>query len=128
MEKEKHTTGTAGCYQNMSRPRPPIERNFTFPATSSGPPFATPCENPGPPLTIFFNGTVGIFHLPADQAEHIMEMAERASNGEGLMANNGNSSQEELLAKLREDLPIAKKRSLQIFLEKRKERLNAAGP
>lgn len=36
------------------------------------------------------------------QAEHIMEMAERASNGEGLMANNGNFSQEEVLAKLRE--------------------------
>ncbi|KAE9454842.1 hypothetical protein C3L33_13309, partial [Rhododendron williamsianum] len=53
------------------------------------------------PLTIFYNGTVAVFDVPRPRAENILKLAVSAHNG---------------------DLPIARRKSLQRFLEKRKER------
>lgn len=76
------------------------------------------------PLTMFYNGGVAVFHLPQDKAEDLIRMAageEGSGDHDGLprRANHG----DELLAKLREEMPIASKRSLQRFFQKRKERL-----
>ncbi|KAI8526771.1 hypothetical protein RHMOL_Rhmol12G0022100 [Rhododendron molle] len=57
------------------------------------------------PLTIFYNGTVAVFDVPRPRAENILKLAASSRNG---------------------DLPIARRKSLQRFLEKRKERLNLA--
>ncbi|KAF7123534.1 hypothetical protein RHSIM_Rhsim12G0019500 [Rhododendron simsii] len=54
------------------------------------------------PLTIFYNGTVAVFDVPRPRAENILKLAVSSRN----------------------DLPIARRKSLQRFLEKRKERLN----
>ncbi|TVU34594.1 hypothetical protein EJB05_16431, partial [Eragrostis curvula] len=76
------------------------------------------------PLTLFYNGSVAVFHLPKDKAEDIMKMAAGHDDGDGgrnkgAAANHG----DQLVAKLREEMPIASKRSLQRFFQKRKERV-----
>ncbi|XP_058195282.1 protein TIFY 9-like isoform X1 [Rhododendron vialii] len=57
------------------------------------------------PLTIFYNGTVAVYEVPRPRAENILKLAVSSRNG---------------------NLPIARRKSLQRFLEKRKERLNLA--
>ncbi|KAG2603086.1 hypothetical protein PVAP13_5KG745100 [Panicum virgatum] len=75
------------------------------------------------PLTMFYNGGVAVFHLPQDKAEDLMKMAAAEGGGDGrpgpLRPNHG----EELLSKMRQEMPIASKRSLQRFFQKRKERM-----
>ncbi|CAO1947110.1 unnamed protein product [Urochloa humidicola] len=83
---------------------------------------ATPATKP---LTMFYNGGVTVFHLPQDKAEDLMKMAAGEKGGEDRRpgprrANHG----EELLAKLKQEMPISSKRSLQRFFQKRKERLH----
>ncbi|XP_038905062.1 protein TIFY 9-like [Benincasa hispida] len=91
------------------------------------------------PLTIFYNETVAVFHVSREEAKSILTFAEKgssASNGKG-EAEKGksmaeiSSNQHQQLVNVDpqdEDLPLARKRSLQRFLEKRKERLIPAGP
>lgn len=69
------------------------------------------------PLTIFYNGTVSVFDTPKDKAETILKLALDAT-----------SDTQQLLETLNEDVPIARRKSLQRFLEKRKERLTLASP
>ncbi|XP_008791062.1 protein TIFY 9 [Phoenix dactylifera] len=71
------------------------------------------------PLTIFYKGTVTVIDVPPEKAEIIIKFAEDA-NRIGL--------EEGLLEKFNGDLPMARKKSLQRFFEKRKERLTALGP
>ncbi|XP_062187582.1 protein TIFY 11b-like [Phragmites australis] len=75
------------------------------------------------PLTMFYNGGVAVFHLPQDKAEDLMKMA---AGKEGVDDERRQGQGDELLAKMREEMPIASKRSLQRFFQKRKERLYRA--
>ncbi|XP_020088100.1 protein TIFY 9 isoform X3 [Ananas comosus] len=73
------------------------------------------------PLTIFYNGTVGVFELTHDKAKNILRMAAEASNG-GI----SEASEEKMVSGDNEglnggELPIARRKSLQRFLERRKE-------
>ncbi|CAD6228386.1 unnamed protein product [Miscanthus lutarioriparius] len=75
------------------------------------------------PLTMFYNGGVAVFHLPQDKAEALMKMAAGDEDGgdDGRRHRRPNHG-EELLAKLRQEtMPMASKRSLQRFFQKRKE-------
>ncbi|KAI4336527.1 hypothetical protein L6164_015043 [Bauhinia variegata] len=82
------------------------------------------------PFTIFYNGGVAVFDLPRHQAENILKLAEQVcSKGRDPVGNTKSglqtSSADQLLDTLNADLPLARKKSLQRFLEKRKERLTS---
>lgn len=74
------------------------------------------------PMTVFYNGSVAIFDVSHHKAEAIMRMAtevttlERDGRGNTLVGNFG------------KDIPLARTKSLQQFLVKRKERLTHLGP
>ncbi|XP_058102992.1 protein TIFY 9-like isoform X2 [Magnolia sinica] len=79
------------------------------------------------PLTIFYNGTVTVYDVPRDMAEKILKVAVKGDVGtvesaDTKFAASSSSTEGQLLEKLN-DLPIARKHSLQRFLEKRKERV-----
>ncbi|KAH7836133.1 hypothetical protein Vadar_033019 [Vaccinium darrowii] len=65
------------------------------------------------PLTIFYNGTVAVFDLPQQRAENIFKLAV-SSNERSQLQDTRNG----------DHLPLARRKSLQRFLEKRKQRLN----
>ncbi|OWM76256.1 hypothetical protein CDL15_Pgr009902 [Punica granatum] len=82
------------------------------------------------PMTIFYNGTVTVFDISPDKAENIMRLAAEASskivepeNKTAVTAAAPPSGdQQQLLGPLGGDLPLFRRKSLQRFLEKRKER------
>ncbi|XP_077212160.1 protein TIFY 9-like [Tasmannia lanceolata] len=110
-------------------------RRLSSPLPLLSPVFRPGTENPSgsAPLTIFYNGTVTVFDVLQHQAERIIKMAEkgniRTPEPSDLKISDSSIDGQELLEKLNGgDLPIARKHSLQRFLEKRKERLTSAAP
>ncbi|CAN6485532.1 unnamed protein product [Victoria cruziana] len=112
--------------------------NFSLPVfcsaaggiSSDGPPGTSP-------LTIFYNGTVNVFNVPSDTAEKLIKLA---ANGKSMPADPparstppgsapaAHADVGNTLNKLSQDLPIARRKSLQRFLEKRKDRLSSTLP
>ncbi|KAG7555096.1 Tify domain [Arabidopsis suecica] len=89
------------------------------------------------PMTIFYNGTVSVFQVSRTKADEIMKVATETAS------SKDKSSMETDLSvilpttlrptklfgqNLEGDLPIARRKSLQRFLEKRKERLVSTSP
>ncbi|XVE92680.1 hypothetical protein REPUB_Repub01dG0120500 [Reevesia pubescens] len=113
----------------FSMPSSPKEAQSLFPTLPLLSPAARVTSENGPetvPLTIFYNGTVSIFYVPRDKAESILKLAVEGSSknveSTDLKVANAANHQQELLETLNGDLPIARRKSLQRFLKKRKER------
>ncbi|CAN6305306.1 unnamed protein product [Urochloa humidicola] len=78
------------------------------------------------PLTIMYEGRVLVFgDFPADKAEELMRLAGSRSSA-ATAQNKGEQAVQEKGAL--PDLPIARKASLQRFLQKRKHRIGATEP
>ncbi|KAK4780035.1 hypothetical protein SAY87_016141 [Trapa incisa] len=84
------------------------------------------------PLTIFYSGAVTVFNVSRENAENIMKLAVEASSKiakpENKFVSAPPSSQQKLLGTLGGDLPLFRRKSLETFLEKRKERLTPLSP
>ncbi|XP_022737730.1 protein TIFY 9-like [Durio zibethinus] len=113
----------------------PKEAQSVFPILPVLSPATRATAEDGPetaPLTVFYNGTVYIFNITRDKAEGILTLAvEGSSKNVGSTdpkVANSSSDQQQLLGILDGDLPIARRKSLERFLEKRKDRLTSASP
>ncbi|XAR64341.1 hypothetical protein NMG60_11024645 [Bertholletia excelsa] len=83
-------------------------------------------------MTIFYNGVVTIFEVPRHKAENILKIAgggvpKIVESADPKLAASS-EDQHQLLKTLNGDLPIARRKSLKRFLEKRKERVTLASP
>lgn len=91
---------------------------------------ATYGDGTGVPMTIFYNGSVSVFNVSPDKAEDIIKFATdgNVKNGDALPPPSVNNHPNNFFGVLSGDLPMARKKSLQRFFEKRKERLIAVSP
>uniref|UniRef100_A0A1J3J8C3 Protein TIFY n=1 Tax=Noccaea caerulescens TaxID=107243 RepID=A0A1J3J8C3_NOCCA len=82
------------------------------------------------PMTIFYNGNVSVFQVSPNKAASILKVAtETAPKEKHLSVIPPTTLRPKLFGQnLEGDLPIARRKSLQMFLEKRKERLVSTSP
>ncbi|XP_073131251.1 protein TIFY 9 [Henckelia pumila] len=80
------------------------------------------------PMTIFYNGKVSVFEVSPHKAQDIMKLAEEAGLHKSTESSESKPTAQYLLNTLHGDMPIPRRKSLQSFLEKRKERLVKESP
>ncbi|CAA7039905.1 unnamed protein product [Microthlaspi erraticum] len=82
------------------------------------------------PMTIFYNGSVSVFQVSPNKAASILKVATETSPKEkDLSVIPPTTLRPKLFGQnLEGDLPIARRKSLQRFLEKRKERIVSTSP
>ncbi|GMH27395.1 hypothetical protein Nepgr_029238 [Nepenthes gracilis] len=119
---------------NNSVPASPNREQILLPSLPAPNQFFQPSCGKSPetaPMTIFYNGMVCVYDVPRDTAESIFKFAK-----EGSLKNGGvevhdtaaPSRKGDLLGALNGDFPITRRKSVQRFFEKRKERLISASP
>ncbi|ESR52084.1 hypothetical protein CICLE_v10032858mg [Citrus x clementina] len=124
----KSVIASGSAKSSISLPSTPKEEPITFPDVPLYrhiPKSGSENVSETAPLTIFYNGTVAVFDVHREKAEHILKLAVEGNSKsfESNDANVASDQQQQLLETLNTgDLPIARRKSLQRFLEKRKER------
>ncbi|XP_021287046.1 protein TIFY 9 isoform X1 [Herrania umbratica] len=115
--------------KSFSVPSSPKEAQSLLPTLPVLSPVARATSEKGPetaPLTIFYKGTVSIFNVPRDKAKSILKLAVEGSSKNAELTKSEvatpSSDQRQLLETLNGDLPITRRKSLQRFLDKRRER------
>ncbi|XP_057814691.2 protein TIFY 9 isoform X2 [Cryptomeria japonica] len=115
---------------------PLLDTQIEFPKGAAAMDFRPPTEQSSSQLTIFSSGTVNVYSdISSGKAGAIMMLA---AAGSGKASPSDQSVSSTFVSKisnslpvlriLRKELPMAKKLSLQRFLEKRKDRLNRLLP
>ncbi|KAJ9709961.1 hypothetical protein PVL29_001442 [Vitis rotundifolia] len=117
---------------SLSVPSTPKSDQNYLPALPVYSPVFRPVSAETTPITIFYNGTVSVFDVSPEQIESIMKLALDGSTktvepADSKLAIPPNEEQQ-LLETLNGDLPLARRKSLHRFLEKRKERLTSVSP
>ncbi|CAO2829807.1 unnamed protein product [Amaranthus hypochondriacus] len=124
--------------KSLSLPGSPSPASSQLPVFLSHPfsgPDSSEKEGEPGPMTIFYNGTVSVFDLPKDKAEYIMKIAMEKNisiNSDGNIVDHSpinSENSDDVFGPFNDgDMPIKRKKSLQRFFEKRKERLIAVAP
>ncbi|CAH8325033.1 unnamed protein product [Eruca vesicaria subsp. sativa] len=124
--------GSDSSTRSLSVPSTPKEDHPHIMSSPVHAPLSRPSVEPVSgtvPMTIFYNGTVSVFQVSPNKAEDIIKVAMETSpkNGKSMEKNISVIHPTTLRSKLFDknlegDLPIARRKSLQRFLEKRKER------
>ncbi|KAL6843398.1 hypothetical protein ACP4OV_026720 [Aristida adscensionis] len=81
---------------------------------------ATEPPTPTPTMTLFYNGSVASFEVSQDKAEAIMKIAAEVTT-----TTKGRGGRNAFLGNFAKDMPLTRTKSLQQFLQKRKERAHS---
>jgi len=123
----------------------PLEIGLTDPNSSRCVLAEVPAKPSTAQLTIFYNGAVNVYDMPAEKAQEIMKLASANSSSNTTISTITSSKIEQILQhqpskpalnavnenqpqRLAVGMEIVMKLSLQRFLQKRKERLNSVAP
>lgn len=116
------------CIPSTTTPKPETQRNdpslpVCDPTLRLSTCFGEKAETA--PMTIFYNGKVAVLEVSPHKAQDIMKLAEEARLHKSAESSESRPTAQYLLINpLSGDFPITRRKSLQSFLEKRKESFN----